>query len=146
MIDLPTVYRSGRVRRWHCNPDLVDSNQTLAQHQWGVAVIVLAEHPNPSKELLYAALLHDAGELIVGDLSAVFKKTQPKIAAAHKEAEQDAMDAMGITYDLTPQETAWLKWADRKEAYMWMMAHQPDLSRQDDWQDAARWLMGNKPS
>jgi len=143
---LERVYKSGGVRRWHSNPELADSNQTLAQHQWGVAVIILAEHPNPSKELLYAALLHDVGELVVGDLPAPFKKANPKIAAAHKVAEQKAMERMGVEYDLTPKETAWLKWADRKEAYMWMIAHNHALHLRPDWQDAAIWLMGNKPS
>jgi len=143
---LKTIYRSGRVMRWHQNPDMVDTHQTNAAHQWGVAVFILEEHPNPSKELIRAALYHDTGELIVGDLSWTFKAAHPETAEAHRKLEKQARIDMGTDFELTPQETAWLKWADRVEAYEWMMAHHPELADEPDWQDAAMWIRGNKPA
>ena len=128
---LDKVLRSGYVTRWHTNPDL--PAQENSSHQWGVAVILMAEHPNPSLNLIKAALLHDVGEIAVGDLPAPFKKGNPEIAAAHKAAEDKARIDMCGHFNLNKTEIKWLKWADGMDAYNWMMKHNPSLADKDGW-------------
>ena len=54
------AYRAGYTRRWHTTSYL---DQSVAEHSWGVALIIMQNHPNPSANLLKAALLHDLHEV-----------------------------------------------------------------------------------
>jgi len=142
-MDIDKIYRSGRVLRWHSYPEI--ECQTNAQHQWGVAVIIMANHPNPSAELLKAALLHDAGEIVVGDMPKPCKDKKPELLAEYEKAEALALDGMGIKLNLTKKEQAWLEWAGRAEAYRWMVANNHALRHKPEWKYAALWIEENKP-
>jgi 5'-deoxynucleotidase len=117
MTDMIQIIRSGYVTRYHSNPDI--PAETNGQHQCAVGQIICAFNPNPSQALLYAALHHDAGELIVGDMPGPFKWRFPDLAAQHAEAEAHARDTMGIRrFDLNEADNLWLKWADSLAAYL----------------------------
>jgi 5'-deoxynucleotidase len=131
---LETIYRSGKVRRYHVDPIMARTGQTNADHQWGVAAIILMLHPNPSPALLKAAIFHDAAELMVGDLPFPFKLDHPAIAAAHKEVERLAAKRMGLPdITLTSEEVKWLVFADRLESTMLVLLFEPSNAVSEKW-------------
>jgi 5'-deoxynucleotidase YfbR-like HD superfamily hydrolase len=135
------LYRSGLVQRYHSNPDLARFGQTNAQHQWGVAVLVLALHPRPSKNLIIAAVLHDVGEIDAGDLSRPFKREHPEFAAAHRSIEESFRDeTIGVNLassfgGLTPTEKDWLKLCDNLESYLFALTFNRSVTETQHWID-----------
>ncbi len=126
-MDLAELYRSGDVRRYHANPALARHGQNLADHQCRVAQIILALHHDPSVYLLKAALTHDVGEYVVGDLPYDFKRDNPLQASQHALMETIARETIcGPDPVLTDEETAWLKLADRLECVAFCISR--------DWQ------------
>jgi 5'-deoxynucleotidase len=130
---LRKILRSGYVTRWHSNPDLAHIRETLAEHHARVAQIILAYHPCPSLALIDAALHHDAGEMIVGDLPGPFKHAHPAISTAHARAENEALRRMGVVINLTPTEALWLKYADMHAAYEHVLHVAPRIAEQPEW-------------
>jgi 5'-deoxynucleotidase YfbR-like HD superfamily hydrolase len=126
------IYRSGSVTRWHSNPDV--PAQTLADHHGRVAQIVAFFWPD-KPHLLYSALHHDCGELMVGDVSSPAKEANPKLKAVLEEAEAEARKEMG----LKPFAASYpaLRFADRLEAYCYVSLHAPRVLGQDEWFKAA---------
>ncbi len=133
MTDLNAILRSGYCTRWHANPDLAHIRETLAEHHARVAQIICALHPNPSANLIKAALHHDCGEMMVGDLPWPFKQRHPTIAADHAEAEALALATMGIIHNITAIEQAWLKMADRLAAIAHVAQVAQHLMERADW-------------
>jgi len=70
---LNTQFRASFVRRWHTNPDLAQTVDTMAGHGGRVARIILKLWPDASAALLHWALVHDDGESVVGDVPAPAK-------------------------------------------------------------------------
>lgn len=122
------IYRSGSVTRWHSNPDVPP--QTLADHHGRVAQIVAFFWPD-KPYMLYSALHHDCGELMVGDVSSPAKEANPKLKAVLEEAEAEARKEMG----LKPFAASYpmLRFADRLEAYCYVTMTRPDILGQDEW-------------
>lgn len=139
MIDLATIFRAVRVRRWHVNPDLQHTNDTLDGHCARVARIILALRPDASADLLRAALTHDDGESVVGDMPAPIK---PKLHPAFDRMEADARgDIWGPDPLLDWDEFALLKLADRLDAYQWARHHARHIMMQREWLDARQWIL-----
>ena len=127
------LWLSGRVMRWHTNPRMAGTGDRLDGHHARVAQIILQYHPDPSADLLRAALTHDAGEMIVADLPADFKREKPEIAARHYREEIAARDRIAGEFpDLDDDDDAWLRYADRLDAFLWAQFHGEDM-RQLDW-------------
>ncbi|MAO24080.1 MAG: hypothetical protein CMJ25_25295 [Phycisphaerae bacterium] len=123
------LWLSGRVMRWHTNPLMAGTGDRLDGHHARVAQIILEHHPDPSADLLRAALTHDAGEMIVGDLPADLKRERPEIAARHYWEEIAARDRIAGEFpDLDDDDDAWLRWADRLDAYLWAQHHGMDMT------------------
>jgi 5'-deoxynucleotidase len=133
--NLTAVMQSGYCTRWHANPSLAHIRETLAEHHGRVAQIICALHPNPSANLIKAALHHDCGEMIVGDLPWPFKQRNAGIADAHAEIEAQVLQDMGVAVALDPREHQWLKLADRLASVMHVAHVAPDLLRRDGWPD-----------
>lgn len=140
-MNLFKLIRSGRVRRWHANPDLSHAGETNGHHQWAVAALILTLHPAPSLALVREALFHDVGEVDAGDLSAPFKDANPVIAGAHAAFEFAARVQICGAADLTADEHDWLKFCDRLAAYLWMLTEAPRVKDHPDWSAAVDWLV-----
>ena len=133
--NLAAVLQSGYCTRWHANPSLAHIRETLAEHHGRVAQIICGLHPNPSANLLKAALHHDCGEMVVGDLPWPFKQRNAAIADAHAEIEAQVLEELGLAVEIDPRERKWLKLADRLAAVMHVAHVAPDLLRRDGWPD-----------
>jgi hypothetical protein len=64
---LAPLWHAASVRRWHQNPALAHTHQTIADHQGRCVLLLLALHPAPSLALLRAVATHDIGERVAGD-------------------------------------------------------------------------------
>ena len=130
------LYRSGFVRRYHTHPTLGAHGQTNGHHQWGVAALIVALHPNPSRELLMAALFHDAGEYLTGDLPYSFKMFFPKVyEAVSREEEAECADMLGRGLLLEARDRDWLKMCDRLEAVLFVGLVEPARLAEPDWRE-----------
>lgn len=117
-------FRSGQVARYHCNPEMSRFRQTNADHQWGVAIVIWELHPNPSRNLLYAAMTHDGGEMRAGDISYPVKQANPEHAANHAALEMRERRKLGFhDIKLTEEEGKYLHLADRLESFLYMRLH-----------------------
>lgn len=110
---LVNAYKAGDVKRYHTVARLKE--QSVAEHSWGVAALVIYLEPSPSLSLMKAALFHDAAESQTGDVPATFKWKHPEFAADLEGKEEDITREMGINYTLTERELAVLKVADLGE-------------------------------
>lgn len=107
-----SLRESGAVSRFHTQTMHKENN--VAAHSWGVAMLIICLHDNPSKELIAAALFHDAGELISGDTPYTSKLLDSNLDASLKAIEKKFLIENGIDYEayLTELEKAWLKACD----------------------------------
>ncbi len=110
------VYASGKVRRWHTHPSLT---QTIADHSWGVAVILGLIHPKPTVELLMEALLHDAHEIVSGDTPSPAKDANSRDWEDKIERDFRAQHNLPAPI-LSYEDHSWLKLADMIEAKMFL--------------------------
>lgn len=124
------IWRSGFVRRWHANPDLAHTAQTNAQHQWGCAVLAMQLFPG-RYDLLKACLLHDCGEVDVGDIAGPAKDADPDLRRLLRRAEGKKMEELGIDYARLPE----LKLIDMLEAWLWVCKHNPRLLSDEEWHE-----------
>ena len=107
---LTETLQAGRVQRYHAAP--VDKKQSVAEHSWGVAMILL-EICFPSKSLLKAALIHDAAEYYTGDLPSPVKRVSPEVKELFDALEDDGLALLELIMpDLDARETRLLKIAD----------------------------------
>lgn len=131
-IEPTELWLSGRVMRWHTNPRMAGTGDRLDGHHARVAQIILEHHPDPSVALLRAALTHDVGEMILGDLPGDMKRDMPDLAARHRLEEIIARDAIAGTFpDLSESNQTWLRWADRLDAYLWAQHHGMDMTAKE---------------
>jgi hypothetical protein len=129
VVGINPIYRSGSVKRWRTYPEVPP--QTLADHHCRVAQIILFFWPKASADLLYAALHHDCGELITGDVPAPAKDANPALKAALSQAEADARKDMGIANLV--EDRPMLRFADRLEAYTYVSLHCHHMLGQPEW-------------
>lgn len=131
--NLSSILRGGYCTRWHANPDMAHIRETLAEHHARVAQILLALHPSPSLALIDAALHHDAGEPLVGDLPQPFKAAFPLVAAQHAACEDEALASLGLAHRLNRLDADWLKLADRLAALAHVAKVAPHLLGSSGW-------------
>ena len=136
----PHPYDAGRCRRWHSNPALAHINDRLDGHHGRCGLLVMLLWPDHSHDLLQAAITHDLGECVTGDLSATFKRARPDIAKAAYCLETDYLHKWGLLFILSEQDAARLKLVDRLDAYLTAKHHAPHEMAGDGWPDARRWL------
>jgi HD containing hydrolase-like enzyme len=102
------------VMRFHTGRDK-QQYQTIGEHSFGVALIICQLHPNPSPELLKAAIYHDLSEKILGDVPSPAKWRYEQFGREYEKAEKLVNLQLGIRVDLTPKEQVWLACADMME-------------------------------
>jgi len=141
-VSIRKAFLAGFVRRWHTNPDLAHTCDRIDGHAGRVARIILMMHPEPSVELIRAALIHDDGESVVGDVKAPSKDKYPVLFDAFAELESiEIYEMWDVHIDgLNEIDSQWLKFADRLDAYMWAQHHAPHVMGQDGWPEALKWL------
>lgn len=110
---------AGRVARYHAAPTVAP--QSVGLHSYGVAVLCLHLCGGcASAELLQAALLHDAPEIITGDVPYTTKRNSPTIKHELEELEERVYDYDVLPFPkLTQAEVATLKLADTLDGLIW---------------------------
>lgn len=109
-------YLSGKVRRYHAWPTL--QTQTVADHSWRVATLLIEVFGLTRAEVLVYALYHDCGEMFSGDLPYTVKTVVPGLADAMKTAEAYGLKHLGIKLpELSLLEKAQVKICDLLEMY-----------------------------
>jgi hypothetical protein len=131
------AYLATMVRRWHVNPHINQSGQTLGHHGAAAAVLAHALWPGDA-ELLWACIAHDLGESVTGDVPSPAKQDNPELALMLVSIEAAALDAMGIRYQPSDR----LDLVDRLEAYLWMMHHAPAQRLTPEWCKSLAWIEG----
>ncbi len=118
MTDIQMLYVASKVKRWHGHDG---PNQNLAEHSFGVAMIIAAWHPKPSAELLKASLQHDLHEKWFADIPYGVKQHHPELKALEDKSRVAFMDAAQVPHlKLTEEEGLWLKFADQYEALLYL--------------------------
>lgn len=109
------------VKRFHTAR--VDT-QTVGHHSAGVAHLICFFHPNPSADLLKAAIYHDLAE-VIGDIPAPTKWKYPEINSAFTNAEAEYNVNHEISVELTEEEADWLRLCDALELMLtaWEQYH-----------------------
>ena len=144
MVDLNDVFLAGLVHRWHTNPHLAHTHDRLDGHAGRVARILLAMHPDPSVALLRAALTHDDGESVSGDIPGPTKRAYPEYAQAAEVLERAEIKRLWPNDDdddLTLNDARWLQFADRLDAYQWAAHFAPQRIWDDGWLETRAWIM-----
>lgn len=121
---LKTIH-SGEVTRYHCLPTV--KPQPVSQHVYGVlCVLHYLTGGNISKPLFLEALLHDSGELIVGDIPYPTKRASPEIKDLIKDMEIKARKdhMLGTLEILSETDAALLKLADTLEGLIYCACHE----------------------
>lgn len=111
------IRAGGSVQRYHTARTL--RGQTVADHSWGVAQLIVQVYPEASSTLLRAGMGHDISETVHGDIPAPAKWAHPSLAEAEHNASGHFNTQMGLNFPLTPQEYYILKWCDLMECLMW---------------------------
>ena len=137
MIDIKRIFHAGLTSRWHTNPWLTHTTDRLDGHQGRVARLIIALWPDASRDLIIAALSHDDGESITGDIPYPRGKTT--------EQQNDETAARITIWQrrapmLSSQDEARLRFCDRLDAAMWMLHWAPQCKDREDWQDALTWI------
>ena len=135
------IFNAGRVSRWHTHPDLAETGDRLDGHQGRVARIILRLHPSPDMHILAQALTHDDGEHVAGDMSGPAKNQYPNLRLLTEDIEGCArVDLWGFCAMPYKENHRWVNFADKLDAYMWMMHKKPRLRKKAEWQEAKAWL------
>lgn len=107
---------SGRVKRYHQTEGNVQQN--IADHTFGVLVLLLDIYPAASSNLLRAAIYHDMPEAKVGDIPSPIKDDSG-IKAAIEDLEDQWLEDVGIVFPpLTEEEMDLLYVCDVLECVM----------------------------
>lgn len=114
---LLTLRDAGAVTRYHTARML--RTQNLAEHSFGVAMIILHVEPTASARLIAAALYHDLAELATGDIPAPVKWDSPELRSVVEAIELRYERNMRLDVDLDDYEKKVLKWADMFELVLW---------------------------
>jgi hypothetical protein len=109
-------YAAGQTRRWHAMEHMI-RQETIAAHTWNVLMWIMLLHPEPSKNLLFAALVHDVAEHVAGDMP---RWTKERLGGALERLEANVLDSKGLLVDLDEPDHEWLRAVDLFDAWMFL--------------------------
>lgn len=126
MIALHDIIRAGTVKRFH----IVNTTriQTLAEHQWGVAILAceiagrLGWDDAAVARLALLSIVHDAGETRTGDVPTP-TKTRLREALGSSADEVMAQFDPSRYIAVDPMDKAVMKCADYLESMIFLMEH-----------------------
>lgn len=107
---LEFITLGAEVRRYHTVATIQE--ETVGHHSHGVALLCLQLNPQASRELLYAALVHDLAEQHVGDIPSPTKRSLELSGVLDKLESSLIFAHLGSRPELTPDEQRTLKLAD----------------------------------
>lgn len=135
-MNLQAAWEATFTRRWHRNPHLAVTYDPIGGHQGRVAFLALMLFPT-AHAVHRAAILHDMGEALVGDMDGQIKEDNPDLKDILDRLEDKAMVSMGIPpVSLDAIEADMLRLCDKLDGYLWAQHHRPDLMWREDWQRA----------
>lgn len=108
----------GRVVRYHTYPSH-GAPQNVAQHSFGVAILIDILWPEASKAVLQAALKHDLAEQAFGDIPSHTKWADPELAKRFDDLEERWLRDKGLWNELNESEQRMLRLADLLELILW---------------------------
>lgn len=112
--DLAKFYETRLVERWHNRPDI--KSQTTGDHSFGMLLLLLTLHPNPSSALMQAIIRHDLSEIKSGDFPSDVKRRFPVASEIDEFYQKEFAEEWGLTaLDLSEQDKIWLKFLDQLE-------------------------------
>ena len=114
---LELTRQAGNIIRSHTNAQ--HGHKTVGEHTYNLVNIILLLNPDPSLNLIKAAMWHDVPERFTGDLPSPIKKKNPELGAALTKIEDKIMHEYGLEVTLTDDEKKWLKAADQLEYLCW---------------------------
>lgn len=134
-MNLWQIFNAGRCRRWHTHPVMADYDDRLDAHQGRVARLAMALFPGDDG-LIRAALIHDDGEAIVGDVPNPVKNRLPQVARdALDDMERIGIDRMwGYHPPLSVDQAKRLRLCDKLDAIMWARHKAPHMMTEPGWQ------------
>lgn len=113
------IYAGGKLKRFHARDTLTEQN--IADHSFGVAWLTILQYDiesPPRSAVIMAAMSHDLGEHIAGDVPGDTKKRVPELKAIMNRLEDEALASVGLTFSLTNAEERIIKFADLMEGLM----------------------------
>lgn len=135
--EILTKWKAGFVRRWHSNPDLCGTIDPTDGHSARVVKLALMLQPDLSRDAIIYAISHDDGECGLGDVSGLWKRNNPELAKQLQVSEAENRATLGINLpDISEHELRIVDAADKIDAYLWMMHHNPKLAETEDWKTA----------
>lgn len=135
------AYKAGLVKRYHTMPS---GQQSVADHSFGMLVLTILLHDNPSADLLRAIVQHDMGEWFTGDIPYPFK-ARKDINHTLEIEEAIGRGLLGFNEcELTPDEANWLECIDKIEALMYARLQVVAGNKlfRDVERNVAHWLKG----
>lgn len=107
---LEFITLGAEVRRYHTVATVHE--ETVGHHSHGVALLCLQLDPQASRELLYAALVHDLAEQHTGDIPSPTKRSLELSGMLDKLESSLIFAHLGARPELSPAEQRTLKLAD----------------------------------
>ena len=105
------MIQGAAVKRYHTVPTI--GHETVGEHSFGVAMLVLAITENKASDnLIKAALFHDISEQYTGDVPFPSKVAFPIVKCALDAAEESWNKENGFDIELNERDRICLKWAD----------------------------------
>lgn len=111
------IRESGQVQRLHTCPHIGDAS--VASHCFNAVSMLYVLNPAPSHNLVRALLWHDSAERWVGDVPGCTKVRYPELKALLDKIEDDYLERMRLTYQLSDDEAWWLKEMDMLELLLY---------------------------
>lgn len=99
---------SGEAVRWHTWPML--RRESIAEHSWQVARVLLAIWPLCPRELLIHCIVHDLGETGPGDAPYPSKLNSPVLAKEHARLERETHESMVLPWSLPAPQSLPTNW------------------------------------
>jgi 5'-deoxynucleotidase YfbR-like HD superfamily hydrolase len=134
-------YSAGQTRRWHTR-DHVIRTETIAAHSWNTTMWILLLHPSPSKNLIFASMVHDVPEHLTGDVPRWAKEESQWLRDLLENLEDKILAAKDLQCDLEEDDAKWLKAVDLFDA--WLFIRQNILAgnrlMMDAWQRSTKAL------
>lgn len=126
------LWKSGCVKRWHCNLDhrLRESGDTTGAHSQRMAMLLLMLHPLPSAHLISCVITHDSQEILTGDLPATAKKGAIGLVMAEYERQVSEHFALPVPSE---KDKKWVDLCDKLDAVLWVKEHAPYLLVANEW-------------